>query len=85
MNFRQGNSAALRRQARLPTRHQRDILNFYIATSRDGDPLDLGWVYDAKPMIRRGPEGVFDKDMIVPALSDCDLEGPPLDLLRCQQ
>ena len=49
------------------TRHQRDILNFYIATSRDGDHWDLGWVYDAKPMIQRGPEGSFDKDMIMPA------------------
>ena len=49
------------------TRHQRDIMNFYIGTSRDGDHWDLGWVYDAKPMIRRGPEGSFDKDMIMPA------------------
>ena len=49
------------------TRHQRDIVNFYIGTSRDGDHWDLGWVYDAKPMIRRGPEGSFDKDMIMPA------------------
>ena len=36
-------------------------------TSRDGDHWDLGWVYDAKPMIRRGSEGSFDKDMIMPA------------------
>ena len=49
------------------TRHQRDIMNFYIATSRDGDDWDLGWVYDGKPMVRRGPEGSFDKDMIMPA------------------
>ena len=49
------------------TRHRRDIMNFYIATSRDGDDWDLGWVYDGKPMVRRGPEGSFDKDMIMPA------------------
>lgn len=49
------------------TRHQRDIMNFYIATSRDGDNWDLSWVYAGMPMIPRGGESSFDKDIIMPA------------------
>lgn len=48
-------------------RHERDVMNFYIATSRDGDSWDLQWVYAGQPLIPRGPEGAFDKDLILPA------------------
>ncbi len=48
-------------------RHERDIVNFYIGTSRDGDRWDLDWVYAGEPMIPRGGDGMFDKDMLFPA------------------
>jgi len=51
----------------LKKRHERDVMNFYIATSRDGDRWDLRWVYAGKPMIPRGRNGAFDKDIIMPA------------------
>ncbi len=47
-------------------RHDRDVLSYYIATSRDGDSWDLTWVYAGKPIVPRGPDGSFDKDMILP-------------------
>ncbi len=47
-------------------RHERDILNFYIAASRDGVNFDLRWVYQEKPLVPRGPDGTFDKDGICP-------------------
>jgi len=47
-------------------RHERNLLEFYIATSRDGDSWDLHWVYEGKPMIPRGGDGAWDKDMIIP-------------------
>jgi len=49
------------------SRHERDVMNFYIATSRDGDNWDLSWVYSGMPMVPRGGTGSFDKDMILPA------------------
>lgn len=49
------------------TRHERDVMNFYIATSRDGDRWDLQWVYAGQPMIPRGPAGSFDMDILLPA------------------
>ncbi len=55
------------RSTDLQTRHERDVMNFYIATSRDGDSWDLRWVYAGKPLVPRGPDGAFDKDIIVPA------------------
>ncbi|TFG49171.1 MAG: hypothetical protein E4H40_03405 [Candidatus Brocadiia bacterium] len=48
-------------------RHNRNILEYYIATSRDGDSWDLTWVYAGKPMVPRGPDGAWDKDIMVPA------------------
>jgi len=47
-------------------RHERGIMNFYIATSRDADQWDLHWVYAGKPIIPRGPDGTFDKDCVYP-------------------
>ena len=48
-------------------RHDRDVMNFYIAPCRDGANWDLQWVYAEKPLVPRGPDGSFDKDMIVQA------------------
>ncbi len=48
-------------------RHERDVMNFYIATSRDCDTWDLHWVYAGQPLVPRGPNGAFDQDLIVPA------------------
>ena len=45
-------------------RHDRNTLNYYIATSRDADRWDLQWVYAGKPMIPRGGDGSWDKDML---------------------
>ncbi|MCA9039627.1 MAG: hypothetical protein KDA65_04690 [Planctomycetaceae bacterium] len=50
-------------------RHERDVWNLYLATRRGGheSPWDLSWVYAAKPLIPRGEDGTFDKDLIHPA------------------
>ena len=42
-------------------------MNFYIATSRDGVRWNLDWVYAGRPMIPRGGDGQFDKDLLFPA------------------
>ena len=47
-------------------RHDRNMLNYYIATSRDADNWDLTWVYAGKPMIPRGGDGAWDKGMLEP-------------------
>ncbi|HAA61692.1 MAG TPA: hypothetical protein DCE39_12260 [Planctomycetaceae bacterium] len=47
-------------------RHERDVMNFYIGTSRDADNWDLDWVYAKQPLVPRGPDGAFDKDLIIP-------------------
>jgi len=51
------------------TRHERDVMNYYIATGRDGSSWDLSWVYKSQPLVPRGPAGAFDKDLIMPASS----------------
>jgi hypothetical protein len=48
-------------------RHERDIMNCYLATSRDAASWDLSWVYAGAPLIPRGEPGAFDKDLILPA------------------
>jgi len=48
-------------------RHERDVMTFYIGTSRDGDSWDLTWVYAGKEFVPRGPDGSYDKDMVVPS------------------
>ncbi|MFV2067245.1 MAG: hypothetical protein ACC645_09720, partial [Pirellulales bacterium] len=50
-------------------RHERDVVNFYLATSRDGDHWDLDWVYAEEPLVPRGPDGSFDNDMVFPSSS----------------
>ncbi len=49
------------------TRHERDVLNYYLATSRDGDHWNLNWVDTGAPLVERGGEGAWDKDLIVPS------------------
>jgi len=50
----------------LKKRHERDVLNFYIATSRDAENWDFQWVDAVRPLVPRGPDGSFDNDMIIP-------------------
>lgn len=52
-------------------RHERDVWNSYLATRRGGhqSDWDLSWVYAGKPIIDRGPDGSFDKDMVHVAVS----------------
>lgn len=49
------------------TRHERDINNFYIATSRDADQWDFQWVYESRPFVPRGGNGAWDKDLLFPS------------------
>lgn len=47
-------------------RHERSIENFYIATCRDGVSWDWHWVYAGQPIVPRGPDGSWNKDMVFP-------------------
>jgi hypothetical protein len=59
----------------LVKRHDRDICNFYIAPSRDLQDWDLTWIYAGQPMIPRGGDGSFDKDLLVPTWNIVTHEG----------
>ncbi len=48
------------------TRHEKDVLDFYIGTSRDGVNFDKSWIYARQPLVPRGPAGSFDKDGVFP-------------------
>ena len=48
----------------LETRHEENIVNFYITTSRDAVDWDMSWVYASDALIPRGPASSFDKDGI---------------------
>ncbi len=48
------------------TRHDHDIMDFYIGTSRDGISYDKSWIHARKPLVPRGEAGSFDKDGIKP-------------------
>jgi hypothetical protein len=48
------------------TRHERDVLNTYLATSRDGDSWDLQWINSGQAFIPRGGNGAWDKDIVAP-------------------
>ncbi len=52
-------------------RHERDVWNCYLSTRRGGHACDwdLSWIYAEKPLIARGPDGAFDKDLIHNAAS----------------
>lgn len=53
------------------SRHDRDTWNVYLATRRGGHECDwdLTWVYAGKPLIERGEDGDFDKDLLHVAAS----------------
>ena len=53
----------------LVKRHERDVMNYYLATSRNGDDWDLSWIYSGQPLLPRGPDGSFDKDLVLPSSS----------------
>jgi hypothetical protein len=44
------------------TRHERDVLNVYMASSRNGLDWDVSSIYSLEPCIERGPPGSFYKD-----------------------
>ena len=48
-------------------RHERDVINTYLATSRDAVHWNLDAVYAGKPLIERGGEKAWDKDMVFPS------------------
>lgn len=48
-------------------RPEKDVIDFYIGTSRDGANFDKSWIFARNPLIERGPDGSFDKAMIQPA------------------
>ena len=49
------------------TRHEEDVSDFYIGTSRDGLDFDPTWVFRRDVMIPRGPAGSWDKDTVIPS------------------
>lgn len=51
----------------LTKRHERDIMNCYLLTTRGERMWDVSWVYGEKPLIPRGGDGDFDKDWVQPA------------------
>ena len=53
----------------LNRRHERDVMNAYLVTTRGDRPWNLDWIYAAKPLIPRGPDGSFDKDWVQPAIN----------------
>lgn len=48
-------------------RHERDVMNYYIATSRDAESWDLQWIYGGQPLVERGGDRAWDKDMVLAA------------------
>ncbi|MEM7233707.1 MAG: prolyl oligopeptidase family serine peptidase [Planctomycetota bacterium] len=47
-------------------RHEEDIMDFCIGTSRDGVTFDRSWIHARKPFVPRGSAGSFDKDGVKP-------------------
>ena len=50
-------------------RHEKDVFDIYLATSRNGIDWDYTWLDANVPVLPRGPNGSFDKDIIIPASS----------------
>jgi hypothetical protein len=48
----------------LEARHETDVIDFYIGTSRDAVNFDKSWIYARKPLIERGDVGSFDMNML---------------------
>jgi hypothetical protein len=51
----------------LETRHERDTLNAYLSSSRNGLDWDTSFVYSGEPLVARGRAGSAYKDAVVPA------------------
>lgn len=49
------------------TRHEFDVLNVYLSTSRDALHWDLSFIYTAQPFLIRGPQASWYKDGIDPS------------------
>ena len=49
------------------TRHEEDVSDFYLGTSRDGLDFDPAWVYRRDVFLPRGPAGSWDKDTVFPS------------------
>ena len=49
------------------TRHEEDVSDFYLGTSRDGLDFDPTWVYRRDVFLPRGPAGSWDKDCVIPS------------------
>lgn len=50
-------------------RHEKDVIDLYLAITRDGVNWDLSRIYKGVPLIERGGHGAFDNDQIIPAPS----------------
>ena len=50
-------------------RHDKDIMNVYLGTSRDGMNWDDRLVYEQRPLIQRGGRGSFDNGIVLAASS----------------
>ncbi|MFO1092445.1 MAG: hypothetical protein U0992_03900 [Planctomycetaceae bacterium] len=48
-------------------RHERDVLNYYLGTSRDGIDWNYEWIYAGRSFVERGSDGAWDKDLLLPA------------------
>jgi len=48
-------------------RHERDVVNTYLATSRDAVNWDLAAIYTEQPLVKRGGDNAWDKDMVFPS------------------
>ena len=48
-------------------RHDADVIDYFIGTSRDGANYDKTWIHAQKPFVPRGPSGSFDKGMLQPS------------------
>ena len=56
-----------RRTADEDVRHETDVIDFFIGTSRDAANFDMSWVHNRQPLIERGDVGSFDKSRIMAA------------------
>ena len=50
-------------------KHDKDIMNVYLGTSRDGMNWDDRLVYEQRPLIQRGGRGSFDNGIVLAASS----------------
>ena len=56
-------------------RHERDVVDVYWAISRNGVDWKLDWIHRNQPIIPRGDNGTWDKDLIIPSASIVTFKG----------